>query len=175
LAKKNDLVELEINNVTVDGKTIEIIKTFRKLQLLVVSTRNCKFTSPNELPLKLTTLKLKGFHISQRQVVSLIKQREHLEKVLLADCILNSKKSFHSIADSIVQGCNLKQNRKVNLILTTSGEKSSKVSNSTNERFELVFNVKFFLQKTVTTSCISISNHLRNANDYRILFPGLHI
>lgn len=124
LATKNTtLEELELTNVSVDGNTFEIIKLFRKLQRLAITTRNCKFMSPNELPHKLHTLKLGGFHISQRQIVSLIEQRKHLENIHIADCIMPSKRgfNFNSIG-------HLDKNRKVNLILTTSGNKSPKVN-----------------------------------------------
>lgn len=127
LAFKKDLEELELNNVFADGNTFEIIKSFRQLQRLAITTRSCKFTSTNELPHKLKTLKLGGFHISQRQIVSLIEQRKHLENIHIAESILTTKRGFNSMANSM-RKCNLFENRKVNLILTTSGDKSSKVN-----------------------------------------------
>lgn len=170
LATKNQtLEELELTNVFVDGNTFEIIKSFQKLQRLAITTRNCKFTSPNELPHKLRTLKLGGFHISQRQIVSLIEQRKHLENIHIADCSMKTKRGFNF--NSI---CHLDKNRKVNLILTTSGSKSSKV-NITVICYTIAFysvNI-FFRQKTVTKGCISLSNHLPKSNKFKIVFPGM--
>lgn len=128
LAMNTDLEELELNNVSIDEKTFKIIKSFGKLKQLVVTTHKYTFTSSNELPCNLKTLKLGGFNISQRQLVMLITQQEHLQNINLADCRLMTRMGFNSIADSIVRTCNLDENRKVNLILTTSKDRSPKVS-----------------------------------------------
>lgn len=131
LALKIDLEELELSNVCIDGDTFKIIKSFRKLQRLVVTTpnnNNYEFrSSENELPLTLKTFKLEGFHISLRQIEQLVKQREHLENIHLADCILNTNRSFDSIANSLVRKMNLDTNRTVNLTLTCDAT-SSKVN-----------------------------------------------
>lgn len=126
LAGKIDLKELEIINVSVDEKTLEILKSFKTLQRLSITTFDYNLTSSNVLPLSLKTLELEGFRISVPQIVSLIEQREHLEDIHLADCI--NTPGFHSIAMSIIRQCKLKENRKVNLNLTTSADQSAKVN-----------------------------------------------
>lgn len=130
LATISGLEELQLYNAVVDGKTFEILKTFRNLQLLTVTSPTGRFIMSHELPLQLKTLKLGGFRSSQRQIVLLISQREHLKNIHLADCILNTKRDFNSIANSIGQQVRNLDGRKVNMTMTTSSDKSSKVNYS---------------------------------------------
>lgn len=124
IAIKNELEEMELENVIVDGNTFEIIKSLRKLQRLIITTHGCKFTWSNELPYKLKTLKLVGFHISQRQIESL-QQRRHLENIQIDECNIIT----HGLnAKSAMQKYRLDRKGKVNLIFTTSGDKSPKVN-----------------------------------------------
>lgn len=128
LAIKNDLEELELYNMFVDEKTFDIIKLFRKLQLLTITSPQGRYMLSNEFPLQLKTLKLGGFRICQRQIVSLIEQRKHLGNVHLADCIMNTTRDFNSIANSIGQKVRNLDGRKVKMTLASSGDNSSKVN-----------------------------------------------
>lgn len=130
LATMSGLEELQLYNAFVDAKTFETLKSFRNLQLLTVTSSTGRFIMSNELPLQLKTLKLAGFHVSQRQIVLLISQREHLKNINLADCILNTKRDFNAIANSIGQQVRNSVCAKVNMTMTTSNDKSPKVNYS---------------------------------------------
>lgn len=128
LGTRKDIQELELTKVVVDENTFELVKSLNKLRRLRITTsRKYVFTSSNEFPSSLETLKLDGFHLSERRVISLITTQESLGNINLANCVLSTKREFSSMADLIVQKCNVGQ-RKVSLTLNKFGELSTKVS-----------------------------------------------
>jgi len=124
LSKTNTLEQLELIDVGVDANTFNIINSFKKLELLVVTAHECEFSLPDAMPAKLQTLKLGGFQISQQQITSLTKKLEHLEELHLSDCILDNNGilviDFNSMTDLVIEALiiQIKTNRQLNVILT---------------------------------------------------------
>lgn len=126
LAKINILEELVLNYVAVDGNTFEILKSFQKLKLLVVTTKNCDFPSSDALPSNLRALKLGGFRIVRHNILSLVRRLKYLEDIYLRDCEMDSKGNHGSITDFLYQELR-HTNRKLNITVTIFRDQSVQV------------------------------------------------
>ncbi len=128
LAKRKDIEELELTNVVINANTFDLVKSLSKLRLLsITTTRKHALTSSIDFPSSLETLKLGGFQLSERRIVSLITNQEKLRNVNLANCAVITKRGFDSMADVILRKCSIGQ-RKVSLTLNSFGERLPKVS-----------------------------------------------
>lgn len=123
LAKTNILEELVLIDVAVDADTFAIIKAFKNLQLLVVTTHNCEFPSSDALPTSLKTLRLGGFSIADHIISPLVKRLTNLEDFHLSNCELErsgySITDFDSMADLVLDELNGHNDRQLDMILTS--------------------------------------------------------
>lgn len=130
LAKINILEELVLYDIGVDENTFELIKSFEKLQLLVVTTENYDFPSSDVLPPKLETLKLGGFYIADNIILPLVQQLKYLEDFHISNCevVVNDDyvfSDFDSIADLILAKLNGHTDGQLNIMVTSSNEMDS--------------------------------------------------
>lgn len=94
------LQEIELHAVEVDYHFVDILMSFKMLQLLVIyqySNRNCKSKLPTAWPAKLKHLRLIDFEFTLNAFISTIQQSKCLESIDLRQCTISESDTSYFV------------------------------------------------------------------------------
>lgn len=134
LAKTKILKELVLIDIDLDEHTFEHIKQLNNLQLLAITTNDCTFPASDDLPKKLKALKLGGFYIDDYDIVSTVKQLEHLEDIHFKNCFVAAEdfwvNDFDTMAKFIIDELTNYTHRRLNVAITSERENEVNINYS---------------------------------------------